>query len=270
MLDFLFFGGLVLYFAAMALMFVSMVFKIKKLRTAAWILFLLGAAVETAYLVIRGIKAGRLPLSNQFEFAASFSWGIAVMLIFMHYRLKIEWIDSLGTAMAFLILSYAALQPREITELMPALRSAWFGFHIGSASFSYSAFLLAGAAGIRYILTYKKDPQDERLEKMDYMIYRLIAVGLLLLTITILTGAIWAEEAWSSFWTWDPKEVWALITWILYAICLHLRLGRKKKGTFMAWYAIIAVPVVLFTFIGVNTLLPGLHSYGSLIIHTLL
>ena len=270
MLDFLFFGGLVLYFAAMALMFVSMVFKIKKLRTAAWILFLLGAAVETAYLVIRGIKAGRLPLSNQFEFAASFSWGIAVMLIFMHYRLKIEWIDSLGTAMAFLILSYAALQPREITELMPALRSAWFGFHIGSAAFSYAAFMLAGAAGVRYLLSWRKNPQDPQLVKIDYMIYRLIAVGLLLLTVTILSGAIWAEEAWSSFWTWDPKEVWALITWILYAIFLHLRLGRRKSGVFAAWYAIIAVPVVLFTFVGVNTLLPGLHSYGVLIRGTIL
>lgn len=265
MLDFLFFSGLVLYFAAMVGMFVAMVFKQKKLNTIAWYGFMLAAAVETAYLAVRGVKAGRLPMSNQFEFAASFSWGIAVILIFMHYKLKIEWIDSLGTAMAFLILSYAALQPREITELMPALRSAWFGFHIGSAAFSYASFLLAGAAGIRYIITHRKDPEDERLEKMDYMIYRLIAVGLLLLTVTILSGAIWAEEAWSSFWTWDPKEVWALITWILYAICLHLRLGRKKSGTFMAWYAIISIPVVLFTFIGVNTLLPGLHSYGSLI-----
>ena len=167
-------------------------------------------------------------------------------------------------AMTFLILSYAALQPREVTELMPALRSAWFGFHIGSAAFSYASFMLAGAAGIRYLLTVRKNPEDERLEQMDYFIYRLIALGLLLLTITILSGAIWAEEAWSSFWTWDPKEVWALITWILYAIYLHLRLGRRKTGTFMAWYAVIAVPVVLFTFIGVNTLLPGLHSYGAL------
>jgi cytochrome c-type biogenesis protein CcsB len=100
---------------------------------------------------------------------------------------------------------------------------------------------------------------------MDYFIYRLIAVGLLLLTITILSGAIWAEEAWSAFWTWDPKEVWALITWILYSVYLHLRLGRKKTGTFMAWYAVIAVPVVLFTFIGVNTLMPGLHSYGAVL-----
>jgi len=97
---------------------------------------------------------------------------------------------------------------------------------------------------------------------MDYFIYRLIAAGLMLLTITILTGAIWAEEAWSSFWTWDPKEVWALITWILYAVYLHLRLNRKMRGRKMAVFAVIAVPVVLFTFIGVNTLLPGLHSYG--------
>lgn len=270
MLDITFFAGLVLYFLSMVGMFVAMVFHQKKLNTIAWYIFLAAAALETVYLIMRGVKAGRLPLSNQFEFAASFSWGIAVILIFMHYKLKIEWIDSLGAAMAFLILSYAALQPREITELMPALRSAWFGFHIGSAAFSYASFLLAGAAGIRYILTYRKNPQDERLEKMDYMIYRLIAVGLLLLTITILSGAIWAEEAWSSFWTWDPKEVWALITWILYAIYLHLRLTRRKTGTFLAWYAIISIPVVLFTFIGVNTIMPGLHSYGSLWTDTLL
>lgn len=264
MLDILLFGGLALYFVSMVLSFVASGFHQQKLGRYAWYIFLAAAAAETLYLALRGIKAGRLPLSNQFEFAASFSWGIAVILIFMHYRLRIEWADSIGAAMAFLILSYAVLQPREITELMPALRSAWFGFHIGSAAFSYAAFLLAGAAGIRYLITVKKDSADARLEKMDYMIYRLIAVGLMLLTVTILSGAIWAEEAWSSFWTWDPKEVWALITWIIYAVGLHLRLNRKRKGVFMAWYAVISVPVVLFTFIGVNTLLPGLHSYGSL------
>ena len=265
MLDFLFFTGLALYFAAMVLTLVGMVFKKEKISSLGWYVFLAGAAQETAYLVYRGIVAGRLPLSNQFEFAASFSWGIAVILIFLHYRFHLEWIESAGMMMNFLIISYAALQPREVTDLMPALRSAWFGFHIGSAAFSYASFMLAGAAGIRYLIAVKKDPEDERLEQMDYFIYRLIALGLLLLTVTILTGAIWAEEAWSSFWTWDPKEVWALITWILYAIYLHLRLGRKKTGTAMAWYAVIAVPVVLFTFIGVNTLLPGLHSYGALV-----
>ena len=85
---------------------------------------------------------------------------------------------------------------------------------------------------------------------------------ILLLTVVILSGAIWAEQAWSSFWTWDPKETWALITWILYAIYLHLRLRRKMSGKVMAWFVVIAVPVVLFTFVGVNSLMPGMHSYG--------
>ena len=101
MLDFAFFAGLVLYFLSMVGMFVAMVFHQKKLNTIAWYIFLAAAALETVYLIMRGVKAGRLPLSNQFEFAASFSWGIAVILIFMHYKLKIEWIDSLGAAMAF-------------------------------------------------------------------------------------------------------------------------------------------------------------------------
>lgn len=270
MMDFLFFSGLVMYFVSMVLTFMGSVFKKEKISSIAWYVFLAGAALSAGYLVMRGVVAGRLPLSNQFEFAASFSWGIAILLIIMHYKFKTEWIELVGIAMTFLILSYAALQPREVTELMPALRSAWFGFHIGSAAFSYAAFMLAGAAGLRYILLSKKDPENEKLEQMDYFIYRLIALGLLLLTITILSGAIWAEEAWSAFWTWDPKEVWALITWILYAIYLHLRLGRKKNGTFMAWYAVIAVPVVLFTFIGVNTIMPGLHSYGSVILNQMM
>ncbi len=264
MLDIIFFSGVVLYFISMSLTFLSVVFKWEKVRKISWVLFLAGAAVSTVYLVARGIKAGRLPLSNQFEFGASFSWGIAVMLMILHYKFKADWIDTVGIAMTFLILSYAAFQPRQINELMPALRSYWFGSHIGSAAFSYASFMLAGGAGIRIIMTEKKNPEDPRLEQMDYFMYRLIAFGLLMLTITILTGAIWAEQAWSAFWTWDPKEVWALITWIIYAIFLHLRLTKKRQRTFLAWYAIVSVPVVLFTFIGVNTLMSGLHSYGMI------
>ena len=187
-------------------------------------------------------------------------WGLLVVLG-AHY--KAPWMAVAAMPMAFLILSYAVLQPREVTELMPALRSAWFGFHIGSAVFSYSAFMLAGATGLRYILMERKrDADAAKLRRMDHLSYRLVALGLFLLTVTILTGAIWAEQAWSSFWTWDPKEVWALITWILYAVYLHLRLRKKYSGRAMAWYVIIAIPVVLFTFAGVNTIMPGLHSYG--------
>ena len=259
----LFFGSLLLYFAAAVLQFIGTLFKKDKVAKTAWIVFLVGLAAQTAYLVVRGVTARRLPLSNQFEFATAFAWGIALMLLIVRLRLKADWLSVAVMPMVFLVLSYAALQPREVTELMPALRSAWFGFHIGAAVFSYSAFIIAGCVGLRYLIVSRKGSADEfKLHQMDYLSYRMIALGFLLLTITILSGALWAEQAWSAFWTWDPKEVWALITWIIYAVYLHLRLRGKRKGTVMAWYAMIAVPVVLFTFAGVNTIMPGLHSYG--------
>ena len=270
MLDVLFFAGLVLYFIAMILQFLGASFKKETLLKYAWLVFLAGFAFSTLYLIVRGITAGRFPMSNQFEFAATFAWGIAVILIILKVKGKADWLVTAAIPMVFLILSYAAFQPRGIKDLMPALRSVWFVFHIGTAAFSYACFILAGAAGIRYLYTEKKENNAQKLEDIDFMIYRLIALGLLLLTVTIVSGAIWAEQAWSSFWTWDPKEVWALITWLLYSVFLHLRLNRKWKGHRMAVFAIAAVPVVLFTFVGVNTLIPGLHSYGAAVIHTIL
>lgn len=261
MLNGLFFAALIAYFVATVLVLGGMVFKKEKITKAAWCLFVAGTVCNTAYLAVRGVIAGRLPLSNQFEFSTAFAWGIAVMLIALQTKSKAEWMRAAAMPMVFLILSYAALQPREITELMPALKSAWFGLHIGSAVFSYAAFVLAGCGGLRWLLQEKKLPKAQ-LAQLDYLCYRLVALGFLLLTVVILSGAIWAEQAWSAFWTWDPKETWALITWILYAIYLHLRLRKKMSGKVMAWFVVIAVPVVLFTFVGVNTLLPGLHSYG--------
>ena len=262
MLNVWFFASLALYFIALVLEFGGVVFKKTAVKQAAWRIFLIGAVCNTGYLVARGIAAGRLPLANQFEFSTAFAWGIAVMLIVLRMKFRAEWVCVAAMPMVFLVLSYAALQPKEITELMPALRSMWFGLHIGSAVFSYAAFILAGCSGLRYILMEKREGESARLAQMDYLAYRLVAVGFLLLTVVILSGAIWAEQAWSAFWTWDPKETWALITWILYAIYLHLRMRKKRSGKVMAWFTVIAVPVVLFTFVGVNTLLPGLHSYG--------
>ena len=259
----LFFFVLGLYFAAVILQFAATAFKRERLAGIAWWIFVAAFALHSVFLVLRGAIAHRLPLSNQFEFANAFAWGVALLLIVLRVKIKAEWLSVAAMPAALLVLSYAALQPREITELMPALRSGWFGIHIGSAVFSYAAFVLAGCVSIRYLYMKKKGTADElKLQQMDYLCYRLVGFGFLFLTIVILSGAIWAEQAWSAFWTWDPKETWALITWIIYAVYLHLRLRRKKGADFLAWYLIVAVPVVFFTFAGVNTLLPGLHSYA--------
>ncbi|MBR5343060.1 MAG: c-type cytochrome biogenesis protein CcsB [Oscillospiraceae bacterium] len=258
----LFFVVLGLYFAAVMAQFAAAAFKKEKLAGVSWAVFIAAFALHTLFLVLRGAIARRLPMSNQFEFANAFAWGIALLLIVLRVKVKAGWLSVAAMPAALLILSYAALQPREITELMPALRSAWFGIHIGSAVFAYAAFVLAGCVSLRYLRMKKQGADELQLQQMDYLSYRLVGFGFLFLTVVILSGAIWAEQAWSAFWTWDPKETWALITWIIYAVYLHLRLRRKKEAAFLAWYLIVAIPVVLFTFAGVNTLLPGLHSYA--------
>ena len=99
-------------------------------------------------------------------------------------------------------------------------------------------------------------------EKLDLISYRTVSLGFLFLTLVIVTGAIWAERAWGRYWSWDPKETWSLITWIIYALYLHVRLNRGWKGKKAAWFAVIGFLCVVFTYIGVNTLIPGIHSYA--------
>ena len=259
----LFFIAFAAYAVSVILEFSGTAFRKKRLLRAAWIAFLAAFALHSVFLVARGVAAKRLPLSNQFEFANGFAWGVALFTVAVCTRLKTDWLKVAAMPAALLIMTYAALQPMEIRDLMPALRSAWFGVHIGSAVLAYAAFVIAGCVGARYLILSKKAGDDQKaLEQMDFLSYRLVSFGFLFLTVVILSGAIWAEQAWSAFWTWDPKEVWALICWILYAVYLHLRLRGKKKGRQMAWYLVIAVFVVFFTVAGVNTLLHGLHTYG--------
>ena len=262
MLDYLFFSALIVYFACIVLHTLALVFQNQKLSRTAWIIFYIAFALNAIFIIARGKAAGRIPLANQFEFATAFAWGIGLMAIILRRSTDEPWLGAAGSASAFLILSFAALQPRKISELMPALRSAWFSFHIGSAVFSYSAFVIAACFAVRYLsLSKKTEDGDPKLLRLDYLSYRMTAFGFLLLTVTILTGCIWAEQAWSAFWTWDPKETWALITWLIYASYLHLRLQKKWQGKRMAVYSLVGIVCVLFTFIGVNILFAGLHSY---------
>lgn len=264
MMDILFFAALIAYFAASVLQIAGTALARKRLTAAARWLLAAALMLHTGFSVWRGLVAGRLPLANQFEFASGFAWATAIMGFVLYRKLKHEWTMAAAMPAAFLVLSYAAFQPMEIKEIMPALRSTWFALHIGSAAFSYAAFAIAGGLGAAYLIQVRKGKQAEesRMKQMDYLSYRMVCLGFLLLTVVILSGAIWAEQAWSAWWTWDPKETWALITWIIYAIYLHQRMRKNWQGKRMAWFAIIALVCVLFTFAGVNLLLPGLHSYA--------
>ena len=264
----LFTAAMIIYFAAMVLYFVFLAMKNEKAGKIAGFVLLAAFVLHTGALVVRGIGAGRVPLTNQYEFSTSFAWGIALVSLIFISRFRFRALGAFVCPVIFLVIGYAAMQSKEVRELMPALRSGWLFFHVSTAIISYGAFGVSFAVSLIFLVREKmKDnafmtrhiPEKDRL---DMISYRAVALGLLFLTFVIVTGAIWAERAWGSYWSWDPKETWSLITWLIYSLYLHLRLGRGWKGKSTAVFAVIGFICVIFTYIGVNTFLPGIHSYA--------
>ena len=258
-----YFGTMILYFCFAALR------KEQPAKIAFWVQC--GALVlHTAALVVRGIAAGRLPLTNQYEFAACFAWALCLVSLLFIRKYNFRMLGVFAMPVVFLIMGYAALQSRDIKPLMPALQSGWLAFHVLTAILSYGSFGVSFALGAIFLIRGRMKVQKESFaerhipspEKLDLIGYRSVCLGLLFLTLTILTGALWAEKAWGSYWNWDPKETWSLVTWIIYAVYLHLRLRRGWKGKAAAVFAVIGFVCVIFTYIGVNTFLPGVHSYA--------
>lgn len=264
----LFTVAMVLYLVSMVLYFVFLVMKNSKFAKIAGGTISAAFVLHTAALVVRGIGAGRLPLSNQYEFATSFAWGICLCFLVFLWKYKFQALGAFVTPVIFLIIGYAAMQSREVRDLMPALRSYWLGIHVSSAIISYGGFGVSFAVSLMFLLRQKMQGNsfwEEHIpeeKKLDMISYRAVSLGFLFLTFVIITGAIWAERAWGRYWSWDPKETWSLITWIIYAIYLHLRLSKGWKGKAAAIFAVVGFICVIFTYIGVNTFIPSIHSYA--------
>lgn len=264
----LFTCAMVLYLASMVLYFVFFVMKKEKPGQFAGYAMVAAFALHTAALVVRGIGAKRLPLTNQYEFATSFAWGIALCALVFIYRFKFRALGTFVSPVIFLVIGYAAMQSKEVRELMPALRSNWLAIHVSAAIIGYGAFGVSFAVSVLFLLREKNSGNEfwkkhvPEKEKLDLISYRAVALGFLFLTFVIISGAIWAERAWGSYWSWDPKETWALVTWIIYAVFLHLRINKGWRDKKAAVFAVVGFVCVLFTYIGVNTFIPSIHSYA--------
>ena len=264
----LFYVVICFYFAAMIGYFLFIALKKDGLAKLAAGIQALGLLLHTAALVCRGIGAGRLPMTNQYEFATSFAWGLCLVSLIFIARFKFPVIGAFVVPVVLLLIGYAAMQSREVKELMAPLRSTWLGFHVSTAIIAYGSFGVSFVLGIIFLLREKMkdrgfwDRHVPTREKLDLISYRSVCLGLLFLTFTIVTGAIWAEQAWGSYWSWDPKETWSLVTWLVYAVYLHLRVRRGWRGRAAAVFAVAGFICVIFTYIGVNTFLPGMHSYA--------
>lgn len=259
-----FMAALVGYLICAALYFIYGGTKRPWAGKAAWWVLLVSFVIHTVCIVSRGINAGRLPMTNQYEFASAFAWGIALCFLIFVRKFKFDALGMFVAPLIFLVIGYAAMQSREIHSLMPALQSSWLGFHVTMAIIGYGGFGVAFGVSLAYLLRNRLGSLSQRFpaeKTLDLIIYRAVALGFLFLTMCMITGAIWAKRAWGSYWSWDPKETWSLITWIIYAIFLHLRLRRGMAGKKAAIFAVVGFLCVIFTYVGVNTLLSGLHSY---------
>lgn len=222
-------------------------------------------ATHTTALTFRAVAAGRLPFATMHEFILMFAWGVILTYLFVQARFKIPLLGLLVVPMAVLLLGYAAAMNQEIRPLMPALQSYWLQLHVLVAIVAYGAFGVSFGTAVVYLIKNNSGSGLDYLpakEVLERVMYKSIAIGFPFMTLVLITGAVWAEEVWGRWWSWDPKETWALITWIIYAIYLHARFVRGWQGAKAAWMAVIGFGAVLFTLFGVTILMSGLHSYS--------
>jgi cytochrome c-type biogenesis protein CcsB len=237
----------------------------------------------------RWIGDGYFPLSNLYESLIFLSWGISSIHLFVEWKTKSRLVGSISTPILFFLSGFSSLtlpiEMQKALPLVPSLQSNWLMMHVSMMMISYATLILGSLLSILYLAFFSFLFQNEKffvsnneflstqfssqngskfalLETVDLWSYRIIGLGFPFLTIGIISGAVWANEAWGSYWSWDPKETWALITWLIFAIYLHSRLLKGWQGQKAAILGSCGFFVIWICYLGVNFLGKGLHSYG--------
>jgi cytochrome c-type biogenesis protein CcsB len=258
-----------LYLLLFAIHLVYFASQKERVLKVMWIVLYGTFGLHAVGLVLRwvesyGLGIGHAPLSNFYESLIFFAWCIALIQIVMKKRLNYPIFTMLSSILALAFMGYASLSPsvdKTIQPLIPALQSNWLHIHVLTCFLAYAAFAISFLAGLLSLFGGRGIiPPASTLEEINY---RSVMVGFPMLSAGILTGAVWAHYAWGAYWSWDPKETWSLITWIVYALFLHARFVRGWKGRRIAILSVVGFMSVIFTYFGVNFILSGLHSYGS-------
>jgi cytochrome c-type biogenesis protein CcsB len=268
-----------IYLLSTLFYFGYLAFRIKILHKIALGVIGVGWLVHTGAIILRWVESyqmgiGHAPLTNLFESMVFFSWAIVFVYLFIEfkYSFKVETLGAFAAPFAFLALFIASTSfPSNIQPLIPALQSQWLIYHVVTCFLAYGAFAVSCGASILYLIKARRNKNDSSAgsfmnfipstDFLDELNHKIIVIGFPMLTLGIITGAAWAYYAWGRYWGWDPKETWSLITWFIYAAFLHARFARGWRGKKAAILSIIGFGAVLFTYLGVNMILSGLHSY---------
>ena len=222
-----------------------------------------------SYLI--SIDVGHIPVSNLYEVFVLFCLITALLHLYYEEKMNRKELGAfiliiINIAVGFILWYTFSKGADEIQPLVPALQSYWMKIHVPANFIGYGAFAIAAMISIAYLLADKGILKSRlpSLVILDDLTYKAIAIGFIFFTIATILGAVWAAEAWGGYWSWDPKETWALIVWLNYAGWLHLRLVKGLRGPLLAWWSIIGLLITTFACLGVNLFLSGLHSYGEL------
>ncbi|MCA1856094.1 c-type cytochrome biogenesis protein CcsB [Massilia oculi] len=242
-----------------------------KLCWAAVVLGWTGMMVRWFESYLLGPDVGHIPVSNLYEVFILFSLITAMFYLYYEARYGTRQLGPfvllvIAAAVAFLLWYTVSRDAAQIQPLVPALQSWWMKIHVPANFIGYGTFALAAMVGCAYLLKSHGILEDRlpSLAVLDDVMYKSISVGFAFFTVATILGALWAAEAWGGYWSWDPKETWALIVWLNYAAWLHMRLMSGLRGRVAAWWSVVGLLVTTFAFLGVNMFLSGLHSYGEL------
>lgn len=225
-------------------------------------------------LVLRGVWAGRVPWGNMYEFSLAWTLGILAVFLVVSTRRDIRWLGLPVVFLALLSLGLAVtVLYTEAAQLVPALKSWWLVIHVASAIICGGAFTVAAAISVLYLWRDRAERKGKvtgivaslpDASRLDTLSYRILAFAFPLWTFAVISGAIWAENAWGRYWGWDPKETWAFITWVIYAGYLHARSTAGWRGRRAAYISLIGFVSFLINYFGVNIFVNSLHSYAGL------
>lgn len=251
------------YLASALLNGIGLFVRRKAVAWAALAVILIGGVLNLAAMGVRWQAAGRAPLSNMYESLVCFAAGIAILYAFFDLKYGVRLLAFLVALLAVAALGVASLLDRSVHPLMPALKSNWLTIHVLFCFTGYAAFAVSFAASAAFLLLRRATTDGALGTILDSAAYRAVGIGFVFLGLGIITGAVWANETWGGYWSWDPKETWSLITWLIYAFYLHAKFMLLWDRRSLAWAGLLGFVAVLFTYGGVNYLIAGLHSYAK-------
>jgi len=275
----------VLLFAMLAYWALALFSQLSFLRYMGTVCVAIANLSLAGLLSARWIDAGYFPLSNLYESLCFIAWGVTAVHLYVQYGISRNFkgkhlVGAFTAPIAVGIVAFASISlppaMQTASPLVPALKSNWLMMHVSVILLSYAALMVGSALAIAFLVvsngntaiqgdslgmsSYRWD--NSLASNLDNLSYRAIGLGFLLITVGIISGAVWANEAWGTYWSWDPKETWSLIVWLVYAAYLHARITKGWQGHKPAYIAVFGFLAVWVCYLGVNLLGKGLHSYG--------